>query len=116
MAFAIGISVDEFKHMTPYKLECCLKGHRMNRKMHDEEMWLWWREYGISAFIYAIAHTFGKNSKFEYAEEPVFSRINHSGTLTEEEKERELQLFIKRNEKMRAEWKRKKHKQKNEVE
>lgn len=40
MAFAIGISVEEFKHLTPYKLECCLKGHKLKMKMNDEEMWI----------------------------------------------------------------------------
>lgn len=75
--------------------------------MRDEEMWLWWREYGISAFIYAIDHTFAKSPRAEYAKEPIMSKTHHNGPLTEEEKEQELQLFIKQNERMRANWKRK---------
>lgn len=73
MAFAMSISVEEFKHMTPYKLECCLKGHIMNRQMRDEEMWLWFGNYGLSAVSVALEHCLaGRKAKSKYIEQPIF--------------------------------------------
>lgn len=72
IAFAIGISVEEFKHLTPRKLGYCLKGHKLERKMRDEEMWLWFGTYGISAVSAAIQQCFGKSrTKPKYIEKPI---------------------------------------------
>lgn len=113
MAFAMGISVEEFKHLTPRKLEFCLKGHNMKRQMRDEEMWVWFGKYGISAMMFAIDHCLSKNPRTEYEKEPVFSKIQTNGKLTEEQKQRELEEFIRQNERMRSKWK-KKHKKESE--
>lgn len=83
--------------------------------MRDEEMWLWWKEYGVSAFMYAIDHAFAKNPRSEFVKEPIFLQIQEKRPLTEEEKERELELFIRQNERMRSNWKRK-HKKETEHE
>lgn len=66
--------MDEFKHMTPYKLECCLKGHKINRQMRDEEMWLWFGNYGLSAVSVAVEHCLARRkAKSKYVEKPIFA-------------------------------------------
>lgn len=96
MAFAMGISIEDFKHLTPYKLECCLKGNRMNRQMRDEEMWLWFGSYGVSAVTKAIDQCFsGTKAKASFVKEPLFAKLIENEQLTEEEKyERELQKAL----------------------
>lgn len=88
MAFAMGISAEEFKHMTPYKLECCLKGHKINRQMRDEEMWLWFGNYGLSAVSVAIKHCFaGRKAKSKYIEKPIFEEETKSNGYKESQEE-----------------------------
>lgn len=95
MAFAMGISVEEFKHMTPYKLECCLKGHRMNRQMRDEEQYLWWGKYGVSAVYTAVEHCLAKKPKSKFAEKPIFSHLSENAELTEEQRyEKEVKKVL----------------------
>lgn len=93
MAFAMGISVEEFKHMTPYKLECCLKGHKINRQMRDEEMWLWFGNYGLSAVSVAVEHCLaGKKAKSKYIEKPIFKEEAERKTGYKESQE-EVAIF-----------------------
>lgn len=92
-AFAIGIHIDEFLHLTPKKLKYCLEGHRLKKKIDDESMWNWFGNYAISAFIVAIDIAFnGKKSKAEYIDLPLLA--------TEEEREakRERDLQKQRDE------------------
>lgn len=75
---------------------------------------LWWGKYGISALIFAIEHCFAKNPRSEYEKEPILSKIQTDGELTEEQKQRELDAFIRQNERMRSNWKRKHKKEEKE--
>ena len=42
--------------------------------MRDEEMWMWWGNYGISALMFSIEHCFsGQKARLEYIKKPVLS-------------------------------------------
>lgn len=42
--------------------------------MRDEEMWMWWGNYGISALMFSVEHCFsGQKAKLEYIKNPVLS-------------------------------------------
>lgn len=67
--------------MTPAELGYCLKGHRLKKKMRDEEMWLWFGNYALSAVGVAVDYNLrGDKAKSEYIKKPI---------LQEEKKESE---------------------------
>lgn len=67
LAFSIGISLEQFKKLTPKTLGYCLKGEELRRKEYDSEMWSWWGNYGISAVTCALDHCLnGKKAKTKY--------------------------------------------------
>ena len=37
--------MEEFKHLNPKKLEYCLKGYKLKKKMEDEIAWAQWGNY-----------------------------------------------------------------------
>lgn len=102
--------MNDIDQSCPADLEPYEKAHNKEIEEKDLLQHLWWQEYGISAFIYAIDHTFAKNPKSEFVKEPILSKIQTDGELTEEQKQRELDAFIRQNERMRSNWKRKHHK------
>lgn len=109
MAFSIGVSVEEFKHLTPRKLEYCLKGYNMNRQMRDREMWLWFGNYGLSAVSVAAEHCLaGKKAKSKFIDKPIFSRLTQNTGLTQEELyEKEVKRTLLTEERWMANGKRK---------
>lgn len=91
----MGISAEEFKHLTPAKLEYCVKGYNMRRKMHDEEMWMWWGNYGISAISVAVEHCFaGKSAKSTYVKKHIMDMdAEQEEANTYKEKQEEVAIF-----------------------
>ena len=58
-------------------------------------MYMWWGNYGISALIVAIDKCFGgKKSNAEYIKEPILSKTFENDGLTEEEKQKQRELFV----------------------
>lgn len=104
MAFAIGISVEEFKHLSPAKLECCLNGYKMKRKLIDEAMWIWFGSYGISAVNVAVEHCLaGRKAKSKYIKKPVIEELEEKNKpMTEEELQRQRELFVAQLEVMKT--------------
>ena len=69
--------------------------YKNKQRIKDEEMWMWWGNYGISALIVAIDRCFsGKKSKAEYIKEPILSQTFKDDGLTEEEKQKQRELFV----------------------
>lgn len=101
MAFAMGISLQEFKHLTPKKLEYCLKGYKIRQKMQDEDMWHMgvYIQYAVS---FAVEHClFGDKAKSKYPEMPLLQKNEQKrdaddySNLSEEEKIKKTQeLFM----------------------
>ena len=64
------------------------------KKIKDEEMWMWWGNYGISALIVAIDRCFNKKANAEYIKEPILSKTFENDGLTEEEIQKQRELFV----------------------
>lgn len=69
--------------------------------MRDEEMWMWWGNYGISALVFAIEHCLaGRNAKTRYIGKPIMQEVEENVAenkpMTEEEKKKQTEaLFMK---------------------
>lgn len=85
MAFAIGISIDIFRHLTPTELEYCLKGYKMKQRAHDIETWEAIVNYVIPAIKIGVrAGAWGKG-KVDFPQEPakISEEIQSEKTLQE---------------------------------
>lgn len=99
--------MEQFKHLTPTKLGYCLKGNELRQKNLDKVMWSWWGNYGLSAISVAVEHNlFGKKAKSKYIDKPIMEEEKKQGKLTEEEKQRQVDLFFAREKARRIGWKR----------
>lgn len=96
MAFSIGISIEDFKHLNPRKLGYCLEGYKLKQKRRDEEMWMWWGNYGISAVIFAVEHCLaGRKARAKYIEKSIFQQMeDQNKSMTEKELQKQRELFV----------------------
>lgn len=78
----------------PKELEPYNKAHKMNIVEQDNLQHMWWGNYGISALIVAIDKCFSKKPKAEYIKEPILSKIFENDGLTEEEIQKQRELFV----------------------
>ena len=79
----------------PNELRAFYKAYKNKQRIKDEETWMWWGNYGLSALIVAIDRCFGgKKSKAEYIKEPILSQTFKDDGLTEEEKQKQRELFV----------------------
>lgn len=70
-------------------------------------MHLWFGTYGISSFTFAIEHCLnGRKAKSEYMKELALDSVDRNRPLTEEEKQREVDLFFEREKVRRMNWRR----------
>lgn len=107
---AIGVAHEEFMHSTPNMLSAYTKAHRLKQKMKDEEMWLH-NKYTLEALSVALAHfgagLSGKTSQAKYPEEPFMKDAGKSkAELSEEEKQKAVDLFFAREKARRVNWRR----------
>ena len=79
----------------PKELEPYDKAHKMKIVEQDNLQHTWWGNYGLSALIVAIDRCFGgKKSKAKYIKEPILSKSCENAGLTEEEKQKQRELFV----------------------
>ena len=78
----------------PKELEPYNKAHKMNIVEKDNLQHMWWGNYGISALIVAIDKCFSKKPKAEYIKEPILSKTFENDVLTEEEIQKQRELFV----------------------
>lgn len=78
----------------PKELEPYNKAHKMNIVEQDNLQHMWWGNYGISALIVAIDKCFSKKPKAEYIKEPILSKKIENDGLTEEEIQKQRELFV----------------------
>lgn len=78
----------------PKELEPYNKAHKMNIVEQDNLQHMWWGNYGISALIVAIDKCFSKKPKAEYIKEPILSKKFENDGLTEEEIQKQRELFV----------------------
>lgn len=109
-ALAIGVSYELFWHLSPTKLKAFEEAYMIKRKMRDEEMW-YMGQYVASALNATVCNAEfwrGKNGKAEkYVEKPFMSNVNtNKGKLTEEEKQKAVDLFFAKENARRVNWRR----------
>ena len=79
----------------PKELEPYNEAHKRKIMEQDNLQHMWWGSYGISALIVAIDRCFGgKKSKAEYIKEPILLKTFENDGLTEEEKQKQRELFV----------------------
>ena len=78
----------------PKELEPYNKAHKIKIMEQDNLQHMWWGNYGISALIVAIDKCFGKKPKAEYIKEPILSKKIENDGLTEEEIQKQRELFV----------------------
>lgn len=101
MAFAIGISMEEFKHMTPKELGHCVKGYKLRQRMRDDEVWEIVGNYIIPAVAIGASKIFGKG-KTEYPKQPITSKPERISK--EQSIEEQRRAFVMRMRAMKANW------------
>ena len=98
-AFAIGISIAEFRHMTPRQLALCVEGHRQKLEEEDRLMWQWFGVYGTLSVLTAVDKCInGKKAKSQYIDKPLMAKgeaADGEKELTQEEKDRLLKKFAR---------------------
>lgn len=102
-----GLTIDDIDWSCPAELEPYAKAHNLNLEEQDTLSW----ELGIyfnSAIRSALDSMFnGRDAKIEYMKEPIFSHIGEERKeLSEEKKDRQVDLFFKQQNAMRINWKR----------
>lgn len=87
------------KELEPYNL-----AHRKKIEEQDILQHMWWGNYGISAFIVAIDSCMNcTKAKSEYIKKPIFEDIEERNKpLTEEELQRQRELFVAKLEVMKT--------------
>ena len=79
----------------PKELEPYDNAYKIQIVEQDNLQHMWWGNYGISALIVAIDRCFGgKKSKAEYIKEPILSKTFENDGLTEEEIQKQRELFV----------------------
>lgn len=103
-ALSIGVPYELFWRLNPTKLKPFYESHKLKIKMRDEEMWAVYGNYMISALTVAIDRCFnGRKSSAKFIEHPILSKdIALDGELTEEELQRQRELFVAKLRAMKA--------------
>ena len=78
----------------PKELEPFDKAHKNKVMELDYLQYAWWGNYGISSLIVAIDKCFSKKPKAEYIKEPILSKKFENDGLTEEEIQKQRELFV----------------------
>lgn len=111
-ALAVGVPYELFWHLTPKKLEVFYEAYRIKRKLKDQEMW-YMGQYVADALSATVCNAFLWKKKGEqpntYPNSPYLSKTQTVGEheeLTEDEKQKEVDLFFARERARRVNWKR----------
>ena len=70
--------------------------YNLEKKQKDNDMWMWFGTYGLSAVSVAVEHCLaGKKAKSKYVDKPIaeHSLLNDS-EMTEEEIQKQRELFV----------------------
>lgn len=102
-----GLTVQDIDESCPADLEPYAEVYKLEEKKADERMWTM-GIYVMSAVQTAIEKNLaGRKAKSEYMKEPIsYMQERNRTDLTEEEKQREVDLFFAQNKAMRMNWKR----------
>lgn len=85
-ALSIGVSYNDFWHITPRILKAFEDSHKKKMELLDEQMW----QMGIyiqSAVGTAIEHNFAKNAKSKYITKPLMYKEEKNENTNKESQE-----------------------------
>lgn len=93
--------------MNPRIIKLHAKGHEKKIKEQDYLAWLF-NQYVLSATTVAVERCLaGNKAKSKYVEKPFMTMAEENKPLTEEEKQKQVDLFFARENARRVNWKRK---------
>lgn len=95
-ALVLGVSYDVFWHLNPTKLKPFQEAYRIKQENRDAEMWTFCGNYVLSAVITAVdACLNGRKASSKYIEKPLLKdRIDERKEMTEEELQKQRELFV----------------------
>ena len=95
-ALVYGVPYDVFWHLNPKKLEPFKKAYFIKQEERDAEVWAMCGNYVLSAVYTAVESCLnGKKSRSKYIESPVLKdRVDDKKELTEEELQKQRELFV----------------------
>lgn len=89
-----GLTVNDIDWSCPSDLEPYADAHKLQMTEMDNYIYSVFGNYGISALMFAIEHNLAKNPKSEYMKKPMLDFNNVSNEITEEDKQKEVDLFF----------------------
>lgn len=102
------MSIDDIDWSCPADMKPYLKAHEEELKEKDYLAWLF-NQYTLSAVSVAVEHCFaGRKAHSEYIKEPILQTKEKNKPLTEDEKQKEVDLFFARENARRVNWRRNK--------
>lgn len=107
----MGVSWSEFWSMNPRILKSISEGYSEKLRIETERnnnMAYLQGKYFVDGILCTVGNMFSKGKPFEYPKEPY--QLFGKRELTEEEKQREVDLFFEREETRRKNWQRNKKK------
>lgn len=103
--------------MNPHRVNIHAEANKIRNKMIDERVWAFCGNYIMSAVYVAVERCLaGRKSKSEYIARPILQRIEDKAkpnTLSEEEKQRQVDLFFAKEKARRVNWRRNHNKSKD---
>lgn len=106
-----GFTLDDIDWSSPADLEPYAKAHKMQKIEEDNLIYAWCGSYLTSAVSFVIEHCFtGSKAKSKYIDKPLLQPEEENRPLTEEEKQKAVDLFFAREDARRINWKRNHHK------
>lgn len=111
MAFSLGISLTEFKHLNPTKLALCIEGEKMKQRRMDTLVWSMSREYGIPMVALGSNNGILGKKKVDFPERPNSDKsdppeVDENGDeiLSPEELDRQRKAFVLKMRTMKINW------------
>lgn len=99
-----GLTPNDIDCSCPADLEPYSKAHRLETLEKDSLIYTWIGSYGLSAVSVAVEHCLaGRKAKSKYIEKPIMQQIEEKNkTLSEEELQRQRELFVAKLEVMKT--------------
>lgn len=100
-----GLSVEDIDWSSPADMKPYLKAHKEELKEKDYLAWIS-NQYTLSAVMVAVEHNLaGRKAKSKYIKEPIISSAEkRSGQMSENEIQKQRELFMARLQAMKANW------------
>lgn len=97
---------EEFWHLNPRIIKLLIKGHEEKIKEQDYLAWLF-GQYTLSAVSVAVEHCLaGRRASSKYIDRPILQNVPQNHSMTEEEKQRAVDLFFAQEKARRVNWRR----------